>query len=675
MNLQGEDYSSEFEKYQKKTFRIGKKSIDFVKIKDTLLNHFGYKEFKSVEQGLVTLKALNRESLFAVLATGSGKSTAFLLPAFLRQKIGFTLVVSPLKALMDQFTSKLSWVETIHGDVPEKWKVWRDIERGKVHLLQVAPETLRNPNFRKQLIKSIRKSDRKLDCFVLDEVHCVSDWGHEFRPEYWWVAEYLIDLEKKARVEWLPRVMLTATANEYVQEEVLSLFGFKGKRRLIEENIIRGSAARPEIFLASAFCRTPNGKFKLARKFLNRQANRPLPYGVKRRVLLYTQEAVGHEEDDIDIADLKKERRLKANEIAKVLKACSTKNCKISARTFSSRGMDAEGKNKTTKFFENAQSKAGQVRVIVATSAFGMGMDYNRIPGLIHFYPRTSLSEYWQQVGRSGRGFSLEDGEWAEALALHCKGDITQAYYQANAHALDGIINSFTIPAFNLLIAWDKPPGSSKVALRTKQGRLTKFGNMVAYLKGLKILGTENKSGVFPRRYGNAYAFPIRINKLRQHKDSLGEIIKKGKALNKHTKKYVRYLRIAAESTKKKFVRLDQSDFNLDRFQTVLSRLTRWADIGALERDYKLGRPGIVTFRIKKTNLTKSLISRIRKEWEAWARTKQNDFSRQEQVLKSVSHEKRLKLIHKAFLCKEPPVVRSKFARKRPADRVPQWLK
>jgi len=249
----------------------------------------------------------------------------------------------------------------------------------------------------------------------------------------------------------------------------------------------------------------------MTKKFLIRQANRPLPYGVKRRVLLYTQEAVGHEDENTDVPDLKKERRLKANEIAKVLKACSTKRCRISARTFSSKGMDVIGKSKTTKFFEAAQSKAGQVRVIVATSAFGLGMDYKHIPGVIHFYPRPSLSEYWQQVGRSGRGFSLKEGEWAEALALFCRGDMIQTYYKANPPALDGIINSYTIPALNLLIAWDNPPGSSKVALKTRTGKLTKFGKMASYLQEEKILGPGKKLDVFPRRYGHAYGFPIRI--------------------------------------------------------------------------------------------------------------------------------------------------------------------
>ena len=167
MTIQVNYYKKQFDTYGKANYHIGKHVLEFEDVKKALSKEFGYGEFKSIEQGLITLKALNGESVLGILTTGSGKSTAFLLPAYLRRKIGFTLVISPLKALMDQFTRKFLWVETIHGDVPEKWKVWRDIENGKVHLLQVAPETLRNPIFRKQLVRSILKSGRKIGLLCL----------------------------------------------------------------------------------------------------------------------------------------------------------------------------------------------------------------------------------------------------------------------------------------------------------------------------------------------------------------------------------------------------------------------------------------------------------------------------------------------------------------------------
>ena len=661
--------------YRRKKYKIGKAEFDIGAIEEVLNKNIGHNGFKSDEQGLVTLKAVNGESLIAILGTGSGKSTAFLLPAYLRRKTGFTLVVSPLKALMNQFADKYSWVEAIHGDVSETWKVWRKIERRQVHLLQVAPETLRNDLFRTTLVKSVKASKRKLDCFVLDEVHCVSDWGHEFRPEYWWAAEYLSDLEKKAKVSGLQRVLLTATANDYVEAEVLALFGFAGKNNMSPENIIRGPVARPEIYLSCRRCKKPEDKFKYAKKFLIRQANRPLPRGVKRRILLYTQQAVRNGRDSKKISELKKEANLNANQIAKVLRECSTKRCSISASTFSSKGMKAEEREKAIKYFKNAKSSVGQVRIMVATNAFGLGMDYKCIPGVIHFYPRPSLSEYWQQVGRAGRGFSLADGEWTESLSTFCNGDIKQTYYKASASALDGIYNSFTIPALHSLIAWDRPPGSSKVALKTEKGNDTVFGKMVQYFQKENLLGKSKISNSFPKKYGAAYIYPVNIKRLRELDDSLYGMLKQKKLLNRHTKKYVRYLRIASQSTKKRFIRLDQSDFKLDRRQTVLSRLTRWAEAGALIREPHLGHPGIITFRVKKKKLTKGLIKMIKVSWDKWASAKEADFYLQERVLKARGHGKRCLLIHEAFQSDEPACSSSKYSRKRPADHVPTWLK
>lgn len=675
------DYNSQLSEYRHQNYRIGKDELKYIDILKTLNEELGYRKFKSDAQELTTLKTVNGESVFGILATGSGKSTIFLLPAFLRRKIGFTLVVSPLKALMNQFADQHSWVATIHSDIENKLEYWKAIEDKKVHLLLVAPETLRNPEFKNQLIKSVKKSGRKLDSFVLDEVHCVSDWGHEFRAEYWWVAEHLIELERSAGIGHIQRVLLTATANEKVENEVLELFGFRGTESLPKVNIIHGLATRPEIYLSACSCIDSEEKFKLAKKFLERQANRPLPPDTKRRVIVYTQEAVDVDIDleDIstkDLSELMNKQRLKANEIAKLLEEkCSSKSCKIDAMCFASKGMDAEGKDDTQRFFDSASTKMGQLRVVVATSAFGMGMDYERIPGVLHFYPRNSLSEYWQQVGRAGRGFSLENGEWAEALALYTEADMTRTYFQAQAQALDGIINSYTIPAIELLVAWDNPPGSSKVAIQTPTGRPSKFSKFLSYLQELDILEKKHELTVFPDKYGIAWGFPVNITKLRKVHDELKDLVKDKNLLSKHTKKYIRYLRIASKSTPKKFVRLDQSDYNLDRFQTVLPRLSRWADIGALKREYNLGDTCVATFRVEKIKLTQSLVNKLIEEWDIWASSKEDDFYRQEEVLRACDHETRCKLIHKYYCEKALPKPILEYSRSNPTDNIPDWLR
>ena len=462
-------YAEALQSYQEKSYQVGSHVIQYPDILSALgivLANPKIRSFKSHEQELLTLKVLNGESVIGIMATGSGKALAFQLPAFLQRDVRVSLVVSPLRALMTQFDEKHNWVAAIHTDVEDRADVWRRIGAGKVHVLLVAPERLKSDAFKERLITHVRRSGRELGPFVLDEVHCVSDWGHDFRPEYWWAAEHLADIEYRLGGRGsIQKVLLTATADEHVRREIFGRFGFRGKAALPEENLIRGLAARPEIYVAAIECRNTEEKLKLARKFLERQACRPLPEGVKRRVIVYTYEAVEGDPEGKDIPDemieqLKKESRLKANELAWLLERERSKKCRIRALPYASKGMNREDKEKSRAFFESALRRKRQVRVIVATSAFGMGMDYDEIPAVLHFYPRPTLSEYWQQIGRVGRGFELDKGEWAEALALFTEGDCDRAYWQSSPPVLDGIINAFNIPALGLLVAWDKPPGS-----------------------------------------------------------------------------------------------------------------------------------------------------------------------------------------------------------------------
>lgn len=671
-------YVGALKSYRGKSYKVGSHLFQRNDILKAMQREFEFAGFKSDEQELLTLKVLNGESVLGIMATGSGKSLAFLLPALLRRETHVSLIVSPLRALMTQFDEKHNWVAAIHTDVEDRADVWRRIEAGKVHVLLVAPERLKSDAFKARLITHVRRSGRELGPFVLDEVHCVSDWGHDFRPEYWWAAEHLADVERRLGAKGpIQKVMLTATADDRVRQEIFERFGFHDKAALPEADIIRGPAARPEIYVAAMECRDTKEKLRLARKFLERQACRSLPKGVRRRVLVYTYEAVEGNPGGEDITDdaleqLKDESRLKANELAELLERKNSTKCKILALPYASKGMNAEDKKKSVEFFVNASPREGQVRAIVATSAFGMGMDYDKIPAVVHFYPRPTLSEYWQQIGRVGRGFELDEGEWAEALALFTPGDCERAYWQASPPALDGIINAFTIPALGLLVAWDMPPGSSKVALVTPKGYESKFARFLAFLQEIGVLGKERSLNLFPRAYGGAWGYPVNHRVLKRVADSLKSEAKERGFKTKHYRKYIRYLRVAAQSKPKEYVILNQGDYDLDRNQTVLSRVTRWADIGAVERDYKTP-PLTVRFRVKKVKFTRHLVNRIREEWEEWAEVKRRDFEKQEEALAAAGHEKIVKLIHKTYgeSAKPRPVSDYKNAE----DKVPEWLK
>jgi len=664
--------------YRGKRFNVGGAEVKYDDVRSVLNTEFKFPEFKSPEQELLILKTLNGESVMGIMATGSGKSLVFLLPAFIRRTGFVSVVVSPLRALMSQFDAKHPWVAAMHSDVDDHAEIWRRIKSRKVHLLLIAPERLKNGTFKQCLIDEVKGSGRELGPFVLDEAHCVSDWGHDFRPEYWWAAEHITDTEKLlGRKEPIQKVFLTATADERVIHDVADDFGLVGRRSLPDEQIIRGPVARPEIFMAAIKCDGPEAKLRLARKFLERQATRPLANGVKRRVLVYTYEAVkgdveGDDIDEDDARELRKQSRLKANKLADLLERESSRKCEITALPYASTGMNRDEKKTSEEFFVNASSKPGQVRAIVATSAFGMGMDYDKIPGVLHYYPRPTLSEYWQQIGRAGRGFDLDKGEWAEALAVYAEGDVNRAYWQATAQALDGIYNSFTIPGLGMLVAWDNAPGSSKVALTTPTGQVSKFSKFIYFLKEVGVLGKGRVLDVFPRTYGKAWGYPVNHGKLKRLADTLKDEAKGRGFESKHYRKYIRYLRISATGVPKNYILLHQGDYDLDRNQTVLSRITRWADVGALERDHRVTGP-VAKFRVKKTKLTRGLVSGIKTKWDEWAAAKESDFNKQENVLANADHEKIVKLIHKAYGEKAKP--RPASAYRNAEDEVPDWLK
>lgn len=663
--------------YRNKKYLIGRNYIDYNGILKALESEFEYSEFKSEEQELIVLKALNYESVFGILATGSGKSTAFLLPAFLRRKTGFSLVVSPLRALMNQFDRDREWIGTIHGEIEDKVKAWRNIVKGKIHLLLVAPETLRNDKFKKQLLSDIEKSKRKLDAIVLDEVHCISGWGHDFRPEYWWVAEHLVDIEKRAGKIKLPRILLTATANRNVEEEVLKLFGFIGENALPKENIIRGPAGRPEIFIGSHLCKDAREKYSWAKRFLIRQATRAFPHNTPRRVIIYTQWAVGGDNEEDSLKYQKRKERLKADEIARTLEGFSSADCEIKAKPYSTKGMTPEGKCKVEKFFRGAKKEPGQIRVIVATSAFGMGMDYKKIPGVLHFYPRNSLSEYWQQIGRAGRGFSIKDGagEWAEALALYSQDDLETIGWMATPPALEGVINAFTIPALGIFVAWENPPGSPTMSIApTPKGHVSKFAKYVKWLQDEGILSKPHKLSCFPKGYGKTLGYPVNLQKLCTIGYNLEKRARDNGFATKHYRKYNRYLRIAVDSKPKEVVILNYMNFRADKYQTVLIRLNLWCDIGVLQRDLKTGKPGIVRLIVKKKELTCSLIDSITEKHNELHAFKNEDFNGQIEVLELKSHEERCKIIQKVFLDKSGITPRKAFQRTKPDDQVPKWL-
>jgi ATP-dependent DNA helicase RecQ len=379
-----------------------------------------YKNFKSDSQELAVWRALDGKDTLAVLPTGAGKSLSFQLPAFCTAGTGqLTLVISPLRALMSMFAS-LPGTVTFHSDqeIDTQQQRWESLSTGKNYVLLVSPEKLSQYGFQRKLCQQMKCHKLKFARFVVDEVHCLSDWGHDFRPHYWWVAHHLRTLERSMRVKSpVPRLLLTATADKKVIQDIEHHFPESGDAR----NRIFASVARDELFLGAIKVDSLARRKKILLRFLRRQARRPLPRGVKRRGIVYNQLAVKVEDpEDVTVDFMKENGFLRANEVVDFLR----KNGFPRTFPFVTSGLKKHDRDLALRRFDRAYSKRGQrkLTVVVATSAFGMGLDYSKVPFVCHLYPRTSLSEYWQQVGRAGR--DMDPGtEWAETLAIFSKGD------------------------------------------------------------------------------------------------------------------------------------------------------------------------------------------------------------------------------------------------------------
>ncbi len=325
---------------------------------------FGYESFRPNQEAVCEAVVAGRDVLL-VMPTGSGKSLCYQLPGIARG--GVTLVVSPLIALMEDQVAKLKSMhlaaERIHSGRPraDSRQACMDYLEGKLQFLFVAPERLRVPGFPAMLAK------RKPSLVAIDEAHCISQWGHDFRPDYRMLGQYLPQFRPA------PVIAMTATATPLVQNDIVEQLALDDARRFIHG--FRRSNIAVEVVEAP-----PSERAGLARELLQDAARRPaIVYVPTRR------------ESDRFAADLHHD---------------------FPAAAYHA-GLDADRRKRVQTAF-----LAGELQVIVATIAFGMGIDKPDIRTVIHTALPGSLEAYYQEVGRAGR-----DGAPSRAVLMHAYAD------------------------------------------------------------------------------------------------------------------------------------------------------------------------------------------------------------------------------------------------------------
>ncbi|RQO32473.1 DNA helicase RecQ [Taibaiella sp. KBW10] len=340
-------------------------------LKKDLHKYFGFDGFKGEQESIIN-SILDRKDTFVIMPTGGGKSLCYQLPALLSE--GVALVVSPLIALMKNQVDLIRgysdddnvahFLNSSLSKVQQR-KVKEDLLSGKTKLLYVAPETLtkqENIDF---------FSDIQISFVAVDEAHCISEWGHDFRPEYRKLSAMIKEIDPT-----LPIIALTATATPKVQDD-----------------IVKNLELRDPVIYISSFNR-PNLYYEV------------VPKGSKNQVLKHIVRFISNHKGKSGI--IYTLNRKTTEELASTLVANGIKSVAYHA------GLDA-----TTRAHRQDMFLHEEVEVIVATIAFGMGIDKPDVRFVMHYNIPKSIENYYQETGRAGR-----DGMEGKCLLYYSYKDV-----------------------------------------------------------------------------------------------------------------------------------------------------------------------------------------------------------------------------------------------------------
>ena len=365
-----------------------------------LVDVFGYPDFRP-GQGEAIEAALSERDAIVLLPTGSGKSLCYQIPALVaaRRGQGTTIVISPLIALMQDQVGSLvgrgiqAAALHSHQDEAEQSQAVACFLRGELELLYVSPERAAKASFRRMMQRT------PIALLAIDEAHCVSQWGHDFRPDYMLLSEL-------REVVDAPMIALTATATPVVMKEIESRLG------LCDALIVRTGFDRPNLSFAVRAIRTE---------------------AVRNEVVL----------EQLDQAGLRERRggRQGRGNRGRAIIYCSTRKVtERVAKALRAAGLEVghyhAGRTKLAR--ERAQDafEAGRTRVLVATNAFGMGIDLPDIRLIVHFQTPGSIEAYYQEAGRAGR-----DGDPAHCLLFFGRADLATQRRLSERSATSGALD------------------------------------------------------------------------------------------------------------------------------------------------------------------------------------------------------------------------------------------
>ena len=339
-----------------------------INLTDELKKYFGFNKFKGNQEAIIQ-NLLSGKDTFVLMPTGGGKSLCYQLPSLLME--GTAIVISPLIALMKNqvdamrnFSEEDGVAHFINSSLNKGAidQVRSDILAGKTKLLYVAPESLTKEE-NVEFLRSV-----KISFYAVDEAHCISEWGHDFRPEYRRIRPIINEIGKA------PLIALTATATPKVQHDIQKNLG------MVDAQVFKSSFNRPNLYY-EVRAKTANIDRDIIKFIKNNPEKSGIIYCLSRK---------------------------KVEELAEILQANG-----INARPYHA-GMDSLTRTKNQDDF-----LMEKVDVIVATIAFGMGIDKSNVRWVIHYNLPKSIESFYQEIGRAGR-----DGLPSDTVLFYSLGDL-----------------------------------------------------------------------------------------------------------------------------------------------------------------------------------------------------------------------------------------------------------